>query len=564
MGKYEVGGRHPINAAQRATLASVVYHILEERNNRRFGGHQSTPAHVARLCIDHPYENASSLSCSKRATTLGTSLDYGLTKTEAGQQPLPLKIPSTGHKILQTDASNEFCGSILIEEENEKKHFCGHASGQFKDSEKHYHAVYKEILGIKGYNQQHLPPRCALKVDIRKAYDTVEWDFLSAALKLFGFPPLFISWIEECVTTPSFLVCLNGPLHGFFRGSRGLRQGDPMSPYLFVLVMEVLNLILQQIIDQDGGFSYHWRCEALHLFQLGFADDLLLFSRADATLVHVFKRGLTIFADLSELHVNPQKSDLILSRAASEIRDAFSRCWTFEKGSFPCVMIALQVYYAMAFILPKTIIRAIEKRLRAFLWKGSNGGSYAKVSWHQVCWPIKEGGLGIRDLLVLYRGLMGKKLWRIISADRTSLWVDWIFHYRLYYHSVWTVSDRTGSWGWQKLLRLRVLLQPFIEYKIGSGSSISLWHDPWHELGPLILRFPMGPRHTATLPTDLLNAVIMEGVWSWPLITNIESVEIIHSLRIIYGGRIGLYGLLQGERSLRHLRMLSFAHLVPK
>ncbi|KAL0455493.1 UNVERIFIED_CONTAM: polyprotein [Sesamum latifolium] len=65
------------------------------------------------------------------------------------QQPIPLKIPSTGHRILQTDASNEFWGAILIEEKNGKKHFCGHASGQFKDSEKHYHAVYKEILAIK-------------------------------------------------------------------------------------------------------------------------------------------------------------------------------------------------------------------------------------------------------------------------------------------------------------------------------------------------------------------------------------------------------------------------------
>ncbi|KAL0292776.1 UNVERIFIED_CONTAM: polyprotein [Sesamum calycinum] len=61
------------------------------------------------------------------------------------QQPLPLKIPGTGHRILQTDASNEFWGAILIEEENGRKHFCGHASGQFKDSEKHYHAVYRRF-----------------------------------------------------------------------------------------------------------------------------------------------------------------------------------------------------------------------------------------------------------------------------------------------------------------------------------------------------------------------------------------------------------------------------------
>ncbi|KAL0294901.1 UNVERIFIED_CONTAM: hypothetical protein Sradi_6862200 [Sesamum radiatum] len=95
------------------------------------------------------------------------------------------------------------------------------------------------------------------------------------------------------------------------------------------------------------------------------------------------------------------------------------------------VLLALKVYWAMAFILPKTIIQEIEKRLRSFLWKGSTGVGYAKVSWHQVCQPIEEGCLGIRDLLALNRGLMSQHLWQIISGDRSSLWVDWIFHNRL-------------------------------------------------------------------------------------------------------------------------------------
>ncbi|KAL0401952.1 UNVERIFIED_CONTAM: hypothetical protein Slati_4225100 [Sesamum latifolium] len=265
------------------------------------------------------------------------------------------------------------------------------------------------------YNQQHLPPRCALKVDLRKAYDTVEWDFLRAVLMLFGFPAQFIMW------------------------------GDPMSPYLFVLVMEVLKLILQQFIDKDGGFSYHWRYGELHLFQLGFADDLLLFSKADTSSIHILKQGPTDFADLSGLQVNPQKSHLILSRATAPLRDTLLPILDFQEGRvqlIKSVLTALQVYWAMAFILPKTVMREIEKRLCSFLWKGCAGVGYAKVSWQQVCRPVTEGGLGIRDILALNKGLMSRHLWRVIVTNCSSIWVDWIIHYRLHGTSIWTVSDR--------------------------------------------------------------------------------------------------------------------------
>ncbi|KAL2235578.1 UNVERIFIED_CONTAM: hypothetical protein Sindi_1290000 [Sesamum indicum] len=152
-----------------------------------------------------------------------------------------------------------------------------------------------------GYNQVRLPPRCTLKVDIRKAYDTVEWDFLLAALQLFGFPQTFTRWIEECVTTASFSIGLNGNPHGFFAGARGLRQGDPLSPYLFVLVMEVLHLGLLQLIEQDMQFSYHRKCEPAKVFQLGFADDHLLFCRADLDSLRILKMGLDRFAEWSGL-----------------------------------------------------------------------------------------------------------------------------------------------------------------------------------------------------------------------------------------------------------------------
>ncbi|KAK4382380.1 hypothetical protein Sango_2877000 [Sesamum angolense] len=132
---------------------------------------------------------------------------------------------------------------------------------------------------FSGYNRQGLPMRCALKVDLRKAYDTVEWDFLSAVLHLFGFPDIFLVGLRSV----SLLLCLG--LHQWnptgFQRFQGVATGGSDVPFLFVLIMEVLQLMLQQLIDQNEGFSFHWRCKEIGLFQLCFADDLLLFCKAD-------------------------------------------------------------------------------------------------------------------------------------------------------------------------------------------------------------------------------------------------------------------------------------------
>ncbi|XP_021723797.1 uncharacterized protein LOC110691188 [Chenopodium quinoa] len=91
---------------------------------------------------------------------------------------------------------------------------------------------------LKSYNNKRMASRCIIKVDLRKAYDSVHWSFIKDMLSALNFPPMFISWIMLCVSSPSFSIMIDGGMFGFFKGKQGVRQGDPLSPLIFVLVME--------------------------------------------------------------------------------------------------------------------------------------------------------------------------------------------------------------------------------------------------------------------------------------------------------------------------------------
>ena len=79
----------------------------------------------------------------------------------------------------------------------------------------------QEIL--RGYHRVSRDPRCAMKIDIMKAYDNVRWDILFDILEAMGFPIIFIRWVRACVTSPSYFICINGNLNGYFMGKKGLR-----------------------------------------------------------------------------------------------------------------------------------------------------------------------------------------------------------------------------------------------------------------------------------------------------------------------------------------------------
>lgn len=132
-----------------------------------------------------------------------------------------------------------------------------------------------------------------LKIDIRKAFDTVNWDFVLKLLEAQGYPTIFITWIRECITSPRFSISINGDLAGFFAGKKGLRQGDSISSYLFILVMEALSKLLEKSAT-EGDFRLHPNCSDPRIIHLLFADDLLVFTDGSR---HSISRITSIMAE---------------------------------------------------------------------------------------------------------------------------------------------------------------------------------------------------------------------------------------------------------------------------
>ena len=150
------------------------------------------------------------------------------------------------------------------------------------------HAMHCRKKGKKG--------SLALKLDISKAYDRVEWPFLHRVMSKLGFPEKWISRVIECVTTPSFSILINGKPYGNISPSRGLRQGDPLSPYLFLLCAEGFTSLLTRA-EMEGCITGVSICRrAPTISNLLFADDSLLFCQTAHREVEEITKILQVYA----------------------------------------------------------------------------------------------------------------------------------------------------------------------------------------------------------------------------------------------------------------------------
>ncbi|XP_074297547.1 uncharacterized protein LOC141628284 [Silene latifolia] len=351
---------------------------------------------------------------------------------------------------------------------------------------------------VRLYNRKAASPRCLIKIDLKKAYDSVEWEFLSQMMIALKFPQKFIDLVMTCVTSPTYSLNVNGNKFGFFKGERGLRQGDPLSPLLFTIYMEYLSRVLKVVASQDG-FRFHPLCGHLKLNHLLFADDLLLFCKGNAPSIMWILRAFSTFSSASSLHLNRAKSEIYFNGVNSGTITDILQISGFHRGSLPfkylgvpisskkltkaegqkltdrivarirgwgtqhltyagrltlvnSVLNTLHSYWASIFLIPNGILNKINNLCRNFLWKGSSEYKGApNVNWDQCCLPKEEGGLGIKDVKKWNKALLGKYVWWLANK-KDHLWVRWVSH--VYMKDIpWNayVAPSDCSWPWKKI-----------------------------------------------------------------------------------------------------------------
>jgi hypothetical protein len=185
--------------------------------------------------------------------------------------------------------------------------------------------VQEALHSIKVKNIKAL----VLKLDLIKAYDRVDWGFLRLVLLQVGLSLEATDWILGCVTSANFVVLINGRPTSFFKSTRGLRQGCPLSPLLFLLVVEGLSRAIQeQVRDKKLEGVYVER--GLRITHLMFVDDVILFGSGNITEWEVFKEVLDLFFQATGMAFSPQKSSFLEAGWKAEDLALLKELFPFE------------------------------------------------------------------------------------------------------------------------------------------------------------------------------------------------------------------------------------------
>ncbi|CAN1829772.1 LINE-1 retrotransposable element ORF2 protein [Linum perenne] len=363
-----------------------------------------------------------------------------------------------------------------------------------------------------------------LKLDMQKAYDRVSWSFLATVMELMGFGPNWISWTQEIVRSVRFSVVVNGHATPEFRPSRGLRQGDPLSPFLFIIVSNALSHMLQREVQAGGlcGVKLNPRCPVLtHVM---FADDTVIFGRADLREMQKVADTIRQYCNISGQAINESKSAMFFSANTPQERrvevaavlnvdlsrnlgnylgllaewgrsktEAFGfmldRLTTRAEGwksvllstggrevMIKSVLQAIPSYLFSVFLLPDRILKRMNSIVASFWWAGD--ARRRTIHWcsiDKLTDAKRNGGLGFRSFKEFNLSFLAKLTWKIIQQPE-ALWVRLLK--ALYFPNgnfVTVAKHRRSSWIWSSVIKGRETLMKGLRRCIGNGEST--WLD---------------------------------------------------------------------------------------
>ncbi|KAA3489015.1 reverse transcriptase [Gossypium australe] len=322
-----------------------------------------------------------------------------------------------------------------------------------------------------------------------------------------GFAKNWVGLIMNCITTVSYAVNIIGMRGRSFQPSRGLRQSDPLSPFLFLICSEGLSSLIRSAKKNSlvkGAKASRKGPEISHLL---FANDCMMFGEATEKGAKILKDILKEYESCSGQCVNFSKSTIFYSsNTFEESKEAVSTLLGVrsslspeknlglpnvvgrqKKEAFQNLLdrIALRIEgnntYAMpCFLFPKALCEMIESKFARFWWqKGVGKQGIHWCQWRLLCRPKEEGGLGFRSMAQFNISLLAKQGWRLLNFPDSL--VAQVFKAKYFPESNFLNScmGNSSSYVWRSIWATKDTLEKGLIWKVGTGTNISITEDAW-------------------------------------------------------------------------------------